>query len=66
MPETDSEDGAAVVSEAYPDMTVAERWVAVQFHERGPVLVLHEDGTVIERMTMPRENRAQLALGGAA
>lgn len=65
MPEIDSGGGEDVL-ETYPDTTVADRWVAVQFHERGPVLVLHEDGTVSERMTMPAENCNQLPLGGAA
>lgn len=47
------------------EVEVSDRWIAVQFDSRGPVLVLHDDGTVTERFTMPGDV-AQLPLGGAA
>lgn len=44
-----------------PDVTVTDRWVAVQFNERGPVFVLEETGQVTERFTVPADV-AQLPL----
>jgi hypothetical protein len=67
MPEIEIGVDASDEGPFYPDATVSDQWVAVQFHEYGPVLVLHDDGTVTERMTMPAVNNiAQLPLGGAA
>lgn len=49
----------------FPHVEVHDSFVAVQFHERGVVLVLEEDGTIGERLTMPGDV-AQLPLGGVA
>lgn len=48
-----------------PHTERADRWVAVQFSDRGPVLILHEDGTVTERHTMPAGDIAHTARGAA-
>lgn len=62
MPGRDSASGGGDV-----EVAAGHGWVAVQFHGFGPVFVVHDDGTVVERMTMPAEdNIAQLPLGGAA
>jgi hypothetical protein len=39
----------------YPLVTVSHRcrWVAVQWSDRGMVHVLHDNGTVTERLTVP-------------
>lgn len=50
---------------AYPDVTITDRWVAVQWHDRGPVLLIEEDGTVTERFTVPSDV-AQLPLPATA
>jgi hypothetical protein len=52
--------------QTFPAVTVADRWVAVQRDERGVIHVLHEDGSVTERLTVPAINNNQLAVGGAA
>lgn len=54
---------------AEPEITVDDngRWVAVQWHDSGPVHVLEEDGTVTERMTVPTDvPQLPLPIGGAA
>jgi len=57
---------AAAEDDVAHEVEQASRWVAVQFGGRGPVLVLHDDGTVTERFTMPGADVAHLPLGGAA
>jgi hypothetical protein len=56
---------AAADDDVPHEVEQSSRWVAVQFGGRGPALVLHDDGTVTERFTMPADI-AHLPLGGAA
>jgi hypothetical protein len=58
--ETDGSDVAA-----YPDVEVYDRYVTVQFHEKGEVLVLDEDGNVGRSWT-DQGNTGLFPLGGAA
>lgn len=50
--------------EGDPEVTIGRDWVAVQWRERGTVNVLHADGTVTERFTVPGDV-AQVPLTGA-
>lgn len=51
----------------YPDVEIYDEYVTVQFHEKGPVFVLDEDGNIAQRWCEPSFNvAAQLTLGGAA
>lgn len=35
------------------DIATGVGWVAIRFHQRGPIYVLDDDGTLTTRMTVP-------------